>query len=393
MNILPLTSPSETFTVNAGEFFTTLRDSFDNQGTIDNNGDISFKGSVLNAPINNAGNSGTINNNSNFENKGYFVNNEGATVVNYGLLLNSNFIRNEGGTFVNNGELVNDKIVRNQDDGTFINNGTFVNNGTFGNRINSIFRNDGTFDNQARFNINSGILLGSGTFKGNSLNMDAGTFRPEGFTVDTEFKLSRRGILQLFQPHQDSTLLTVTGDTNLDNGAIELGDISDFDAGSYTLIDGQGDFFINESLLRSTTNSVNSFDTDSKDFELIVNEEDSDLVLTVEDINNSVLEAEGDISVDIDAGELLQGDDEAIEVSEFGDELDPLDAESGDNEFETDGFDPFNAESGNVLNEDGFDPLNAGSGDDVLNEDESDPLNAGGDEVFNSDFGDDLGLS
>ena len=226
---------SQTVTVGNGEFYNAY--SVTNYGTLNNNGEIRVENNVFSQI--DFDNYGTVNNN------GIFSNND--------TLLNR-------GTFNNNG-------IFNNDYETLENDGTFNNNGSF---------NGGDIDNKLR-----SIITGSGRFNISNLNIWRGIFRPEGATLSGSFDLVSIGKLQLFNPNPNNTLLTVGGDVKLSGGTIEFDDLSGLEAGSFTLIDGQSSLNVAPGLLDSA--DVDRFDSDLKDFEIIV--QGNDLVLTVEELN------------------------------------------------------------------------------------------------------------
>lgn len=263
------------------EFFT-----IDNDGIINNDGSIgNFAGSINNN-IN-----GIINNNGGISSLGGFSND--GTINNNGDILDQRFFGN-GGTLNNNG--------------TFTSLGGIFGTGAINNNSGGILDVSHTLEAPGGFNDNGGTITGSATFDLSNLTIDEGIFQPIGgfdfgdfqtpsTTITGSFNLEG-GTLQLFStpPEEMGTApLTVAGDANLNSGTIELGDLSGFEAGdSVTLIDGQSNLSVDESLL----DSADAFDTDTLNFELIV--DGNDLILTVEETINVAPSFTSDNSVTVE---------------------------------------------------------------------------------------------
>ena len=294
---------------------------FQNNSTINNNGTIYNNEVFLNIPFLTNGTTAIINNNFTIENDGNIVNDN--TINNDNLITNRAEISNNG-TINNNGTLKNDDLITNTMDGLINNNNGTINNNNLianegeisnGGTINNQgeINNAGTFDNQ-----DDGILKGSGIFTVNELIIDEGIFQPEGFTVETDFTFTDTGTLNLFDPNSDNPLLTITGNANLSDGTIAFDDLSSLDFGIFTLIDGS-DLTINESLLTEAQATVDEFDTEGKDFELI--QQDNDLILEVEE-EVVVFSGIGDITEIVETFRVAVGEGSENNGNEIGSQED-----------------------------------------------------------------------
>ncbi|MEM9483258.1 MAG: hypothetical protein AAGA83_06150 [Cyanobacteria bacterium P01_F01_bin.116] len=178
--------------------------------------------------------------------------------------------------------------------GEFYSHGSLINysTGTIFIDTGASFRSEsGTIDNDGvihhngsdddNFELFSGVVLtGSGIYRGRTLKINEETFRPDGFTVETDFNLNGNGILEFVNPGTDP-LLTVTGAARLSGGSLVFDGLENLSEGSYTLIDGQSTLTINNSLL----DDVDSHDTALYDYELV--HSNDDLILTVDDLTTA----------------------------------------------------------------------------------------------------------
>ncbi|NEQ53047.1 MAG: hypothetical protein F6K11_23395 [Leptolyngbya sp. SIO3F4] len=180
----------------------------------------------------------------------------------------------ERGEFYSHGSLVN-----------YSTGNIFIDTGTSFRSESGTIDNDGVIHNNSsdddNFELSSGVVLtGSGIYRGRTLKIDKETFRPDGFTVETDFNLNSNGILEFVNPGT-TPLLTVTGAASLSGGSLIFDGLENLSEGSYTLIDGQSTLTINNGLL----DDVDSHDTALYDYELV--HSNNDLILTVDDLTTA----------------------------------------------------------------------------------------------------------
>lgn len=156
----------------------------ENTGTFGNFGDLFNQGVVTNS-------AGTINNGGLIENEGELINAQGGTFVNFsgGDVDNVGTLTNETGasarnlgTFINQNILNNDGDLQNQDSGMLTNQAgaTFSNTGTLTNQENATVQNDGEMNNSGWME-NRGGGFGNGKF----VNADTAVFSNDGTVVNT----------------------------------------------------------------------------------------------------------------------------------------------------------------------------------------------------------------
>ena len=206
-------------------------ETFDNTGTINNEGVIYFDAS---GTFKNSGgdiyNTGTIENLSTIDNSA-FIDNSGTINnsfvgggFNFGTINNTGVIDNSG--------TIDNSVVGANFMGTINNYGVINNSGTINNSgIGLISNSPGTFNNQ-------GTLTGTGTFIGDIIN-DIGTLAP-GNSAGTmfiigDFTLAGSGILDIeiggFTPGSFD-LLDITGTADLTGGNINFSFLSGYDIAS-----------------------------------------------------------------------------------------------------------------------------------------------------------------
>ena len=166
---------SDTLTIPEGVTLTLnlqlhIQGDLTNNGTINNNFDITSNGGDLT-------NNGTINNNGGFFTYPESITNNNGDLLNDGTINNNGDLLNDG-TITNNGDLTNDnyfdnyRIINNNgdllNDGTINNNGNINNRGTINNEdtINNNLNNNGNINNRAGTINNNGDMNHLGVFDG-----------------------------------------------------------------------------------------------------------------------------------------------------------------------------------------------------------------------------------